>query len=87
MPQSSGLQADHVELGFRHLPHQPLGEFEVLAHGKLHVLQHRQRGEQRALLEQDAPAALDGAPRLLVGAGQIAAQHLDVARISWARAR
>ena len=34
----------------------------VAAHRHLDVLPHRQRGEQRALLEQDTPAALDPAP-------------------------
>ena len=57
-----GRQPHHLELGERHLSHQRLRQVEILAHRELHVLQRRQRGEQRALLEQDAPAPLDGPP-------------------------
>ncbi len=35
------------------------GELQVLEHGELHVLQHRERGEQRALLERHAVPGLD----------------------------
>ena len=56
-------QADHRELGQGHSSQQPLRDIEVLAHRKLHVLQRRQRREQRALLEQHAPATLERTAR------------------------
>ena len=39
----------------------------------------RERGEQRALLEQDSPAPLDAAPRPGVGGVEIDPEHLDAA--------
>jgi hypothetical protein len=50
-------QSNHLELGDRDLVHQLLRQDEVLSQRKLDVLPDRQRGEQRALLEQDAPFA------------------------------
>ena len=50
---------------------------EMLAHGKLHVLQHRQRGQQRALLEQYPPSLLDHLARILARMGEIGTEHLD----------
>src|SRR5262249_21521196 len=46
---------------------------------ELHVLAHRERGEERALLKQDAPAALDRALRLHGRFAEIDAEHLDEA--------
>ena len=73
-------EADHLELGDGDLVHQPLGDVEMLAHRELHVLAHGQRGEQRALLEEHAPAALDRAPLASLGRVQVDAEHLDRAR-------
>ena len=36
-----------------------VAQLEMLAHRHLNVLQHGERGEQRAVLEQNAPAPLD----------------------------
>ena len=77
MSPSPARQAHHLELGERHLAQQALRQAEMLAHRELHVLKRGQRGEQRALLEQDAPAALDGAPLVVAGLAEIDAQHLD----------
>ena len=73
------LQSHHAELGDRDLVQQALGDVEIFAHRELDVLPHRQRGKQRALLEQDAPAALDAAPRPRVGGIEIDAENLDAA--------
>src|SRR5213593_3619453 len=53
-----GPQAHHAELGHHDLVEQPLRDLKIFAHWKLDVLAHRERREQRALLKQDAPAAL-----------------------------
>ena len=58
---TAGVEADHFQLGDRDLVHQALRQVEIFAHRELHILAHRQRGEQRALLEQHAPAPLDRA--------------------------
>ena len=76
---TSGLQAHHHELGHHDLVEQALRDVEIFAHRKLDVLAHRKRGEQRALLEQDAPAPLDAAPRRGIGIVEIDAEHLDAA--------
>src|SRR5206468_3480613 len=72
-----GPQADHAELGHHDLVEQPLRDLEILAHRKLDVLAHRQRGKQRALLKQDAPAALDAAALGGTCRIKIDAEHLD----------
>ena len=58
-----GPQPHHAEFGHRNLVEQPLRDVEIFAHRELDVLSHGQRGKQRALLEQDAPAPLDAASR------------------------
>src|SRR4051794_17240086 len=73
------LQADHAKLGHHDLVEQPLRDLEIFAHRKLDVLPHRERGKQRALLEQDAPAALDGSALRGAGRVEIDAEHLDAA--------
>src|SRR5262249_34890884 len=50
---------------------------EIFAHRKLDVLPHGERGEQRALLEQDAPAPLHRAPRIGARRIEVDAEHLD----------
>src|SRR6478735_7847192 len=72
-----GLQTHHAELGHHDLVEQPLRDLEIFAHRKLNVLAHCERGEQRALLEQDAPAALDAAALRRVRRVEIDAEHLD----------
>ena len=69
----------HFELGERHFVHQPWRKVEIFAHRELHVLAHGERGEQRALLEQNAPTAFERAPLGLVGFLKIDGQHLDQA--------
>ena len=46
---------------------------------KFDVLTGGQRGEQRALLEKDAPASLDRLALLLVDLVEIDAEHFDAA--------
>ena len=53
------LKADHFEFGRRHFIAAATPTFQIFAHRKLDVLPNRQRGEQRALLEQDAPPPSD----------------------------
>ena len=62
LSQHVGVEPDHFQLGDRHLVEQPRRQVEIFAHRELHVLAHGQRGEQRALLEQHAPAPLDRLP-------------------------
>ena len=52
---------------------------QVFAHRNLNVLADRQRREQCALLEENAPAALDRAPFRRVRSIEIDAQHRDAA--------
>src|SRR2546429_834650 len=73
-----GPQAYHAELGHHDLVEQPLRDLEIFAHRKLDVLPHGERGEQRALLKQDAPAALDTAALGGTRRIEIDAEHLDV---------
>ena len=75
--QVLGCEPDHFELGERHFVHQPLRQFEILAHRELHVLAHGERGEERALLKQNAPAAFERAPLAFACFGEIDAEHLD----------
>src|SRR6185295_2268625 len=72
-----GPQTHHAELGHHDLVEQPLRNLEIFAHRKLDVLPHRERGEQRALLKQDAPAALDAAALGGTRGIKIDAKHLD----------
>ena len=60
-----GVKADHFQLGHRDLLDEPRRQIEIFADRELHVLQRRKRREQRALLEQYAPAPLDRAPLAL----------------------
>ena len=75
-----GRQADHGELEEGEIVHHRLRQLEMLAHRHLDVLQHGERGEQRAVLEQDAPAALDVEPILRRQRLGVAAEQLDLAR-------
>ena len=50
---------------------------KIFAHRELDVLDAGQRGKQRALLEQHAPAALDRVALLLARLVEIDAEHLD----------
>ena len=52
-------QADHGELEKGEIVHHGLRQVEMLAHRHLDVLQHGERGEQRTVLEEDAPPLLD----------------------------
>ena len=54
-------QADQRDLQHRQFVAQPRRQVEMLAHRRLDVLPDRQAGEQRALLEQHAPALADAA--------------------------
>ena len=54
--------------------------FEIFAHRHLDVLLHGERGEQRALLEQHAPAPLDGRGAAGVELVEILAEDLDRSR-------
>src|SRR5262249_32430574 len=74
-----GPEPNHDQLRHHDLVEQALRDIEIFAHRKLDVLAHGERGEQRALLEQDAPAPLDGAARGGVGIVEIDAEHLDAA--------
>jgi hypothetical protein len=58
-----GLQPDHFDLQHRQLVEQAVREVQILAHRDLDVLLDGQRGEQRPLLEQHAPAPFNRAPR------------------------
>ena len=55
-------------------------ELEMLAHPPLDILVRGQRGEQGAVLEQDAPTALDVEAILLRQGLDVAAEKLDLAR-------
>src|SRR5207237_1397036 len=72
-------QAHHADLGHHELVEQPLRDLKIFAHRKLDVLAHRERGEQRALLKQDPPAALDAAALRGTRRIQIDAENLDTA--------
>ena len=64
------IEPDHGELGGRHLAHHARRHVEIFAHRKFDVLEHGERGKQRALLVEHAPAPLQ---RLkVVGAGGVA---------------
>ena len=72
-------QAHHRELRRCDLVEQPLRDGEIFAHRKLDILTNGQRREQRALLEQDAPAPLHRAARGGIGGIEIDAEHFDAA--------
>ena len=64
-----------------------LAEFGmVLLQRHLHVLAHRQRGKQRAVLEQHAGIALDAQAVGGIARTRIHAQHLDLPGIGRAQA-
>jgi hypothetical protein len=54
-----------------------LAQRQVLAHRELNVLADSERGEERALLEQDSPSPLQSGTLLVVGRGKIAALDRD----------
>ena len=68
-----GRQADQADLEQRELIEHARLELQVLDHGQLHVLQHRQPREQRPLLEGDAVAGLDRAQLRRAHAGDVGA--------------
>src|SRR5680860_131089 len=57
-------QANHSELEEGEVVHHRLRQVEMLTHRHLDVLQDGQRGEQRTVLKEDAPASLDVESRL-----------------------
>ena len=57
-----------------------LRQFEIFAHRELQVFAHGERGKQRALLKQHAPAPLDRLPLRVAGRRHVDAEHLDGAR-------
>ena len=74
-------QADQRDLAGRDLVHQRLRHRTVLAQRHLDVLHDGQRAEQRAVLEQHAPALFERAQLGLVGVQHVAPQHLDAAAL------
>ena len=73
-------QSDHFQLGGCDLVEQARRQVEIFAHRELHVLAHRQRREQRAVLEQNAPMPLDQLLAQFLGLGEFLSEHLDRAR-------
>jgi hypothetical protein len=71
-----GLQPHHLELDHRGLAHQRGRQGPEFAQRKGDVLQHAERREQRAMLEQHADAAGRAAPAQL---GRRLAEHMDFA--------
>ncbi len=71
-----GLQAHHAQLDHGGIADQVLGQGTLLAQREGHVVQHAERREQRAVLEQHAHAA-GGARPAHFGGGP--AQHRDAA--------
>src|SRR3984957_9582315 len=74
-----GVKPDHFQFGERNLLDQARRQVEIFADRKLNVLQRRERREQRALLEQHAPAPLDRAQLFIVDGGEVGAEHFDAA--------
>src|SRR5664279_190531 len=72
-----GIEANHLQLHDGKIGHQTIGEAKVLAHGKLDVLAHAQRREQRALLEEDAPTAFHRLPFAVAGRVRVDAENAD----------
>src|SRR5690606_11381306 len=70
-------QADHRDLDRGKLVHQLLGEVEMLAIGNLDVLGDGERGEERAVLEEHAPAPLVQAPLVLRQRREIETEDAD----------
>src|SRR4029450_2483074 len=69
----------HGELEEGEIVHHRLRQLKMLAHRHLDVLKHRERGEQRPVLEQDAPALLDLEPILRQKRLGIVPEQRDVA--------
>ncbi len=74
-------QAHGLQLHQHQLAQHALGQARVLAHRKRDILEHRQVGEQRAVLEQHADALAQcvqlGAPQR----GDLPAEHADLAGV------
>src|SRR5207249_2812793 len=73
----------HDEFRHHDLVEQALRDIEIFPHRELDVLPHGERGEQRALLEENAPAPLDAAPLCGVRRIEIDAEHFDAAGDFW----
>ncbi len=86
-PIDVGLQAHHFELGDRHLGGQARRKIEIFEDRKLDILAGGERGEQRALLEQDAPSPLDRPMRRVLHLVEIDAEDFDAARLLRQEAR
>src|SRR5262245_2794405 len=76
-------QSDHGELDKGKVVHHRLRQLKMLPHRQLDVLQNGQRGEQRPILEQDAPAALDVDAILRCQSFGVAAEQLDLAHVGF----
>ena len=79
------LEPDQLDLDARKRAHQPARKVQELAHRDLDVLPDRQRGEQRAELEEHAPALLH-LQRRPVRSDRLA-EGLDLSGLRAARAR
>jgi len=82
-----GRKAHHAQLHGGHVVHGVGRQVGELAQGHLDVLDDRQRREQRPILKQHAPLAAHGAPRGLVGVGDVHPQHAHVASLGAAQAK
>ncbi len=76
-----GRETDEVDLEAGQFVHQLGRDVEILAHRNLDVLEHRERGEERALLEEHAPTLLDAEARGFVGPLVVDAEDLDRAAL------
>ena len=74
-------QSDQLDLELGQFVHQRLRQVEIFAHRHLHVLLHRERRKQRALLEQHAVARVQPQPFLLARLVEVDAEQLDRARL------
>jgi hypothetical protein len=76
-----GGQADQGDLQVGQVLDLALGQAGVLVQRRGDVLAHGQVREQRPLLEQHAPAALDDVPAAARGVGHVLAEQLDRAAV------
>ena len=74
-------QADERQLLQRESVERRLGQAQMLAHRRLDVLPHGQAREQRALLEQHAPALADHETLVRRHLVDVQAEHFDRARL------
>ena len=71
------LEADKFQFGDRDLVEQTVRQLADFAHGETGRFADRQRGEQRAVLEQHAPAPFHRLTLLVGRARHVDAEHLD----------